>query len=442
MPPELPPGPRYPGTLLTFKWQRSPVALVETAAEKYGDVWTLRLVGGTTFVVVSDPPLVERVLIATPEELYGEARLATPLVGERSVLVLNGPDHDAMRQLLGPAFGREHVAGYRDLIARVSDDEVATWPLQQPLELLPRLQNITLNVIVTAIFGVTDAARQDELRSRIVELLEWGGSAWNMARHQAAFMRGWSPARAFLRLRGRVDELLFEEIRRARDDPRREERDDILALLVGARREDQTGLTDRDLRDQLMTLLIQGHASTANGMGWVLERVLRHPEVHERLRAEAETSGEEYLDAVVKETLRVRPPLPFPARRVREPFQLGEYELAPDTMILSNGYMLHRRADLYPEPERFRPERFLEQPPGRYTWIPFGGGYRACIGAALALVEIKVVVRTLLQRVRLDAAEEADEGIQRRGVGFAPARGVRAVVLERLPATEAADVRA
>jgi cytochrome P450 len=432
---KLPPGPRDPGPLATVKWQRYPVALLESALERFGHIWTLRLVGGAKFVLISDPKMIEQVFTADPEIIYGEARLATPLLGERSVLILNGSEHRAMRNVLMPPFHGERVQRYRELMARICEGELGTWPLREPLPLLPRLHNITLNVIMTAIFGVTEVARQQVLRARILELLEWAVSPWRMARHQIAFMRGWQPPRSFRQVRAPVDALVFEEIDRSRHDPRLEERDDILAMLVQARHEDGSALTDRELRDQLMTLLIQGHTSTANGIGWVLERVLRHPDVYERLRAEAQTPSEEYLDAVVKETLRVRPPLPFPMRRVvGQPFPLGGYELDPDVMIASNGYILHRREDLYPEADRFRPERFLEQSPGRHTWIPFGGGERACIGAAFALCEIKVVVRTLLQRTRLAPAEQEDEEIVRRGVGFAPAQGVRAVVQERVPA--------
>jgi cytochrome P450 len=434
MPSKLPPGPRYPGPLATLKWQRYTPGLLETARERYGHVWTLRLMGGATFVIVSDPELVEEVLTADKSVLYGEARLAKPILGDHSVLVLNDREHTAMRELLLPPFHGEHVQRYRELMARICEQELASWPLHQPLPLLPRLQNITLNVVVSAIFGVTEAARQETLRARILDMLEWGGSPWRMTWHQVKFMRGWAPPKAFLRVRAPVDVVLFEEIDRARHDPRLEERDDILAMLLKARHDDGSPMTDRELRDQLMTLLIQGHTSTANGIGWVLERVLRHPEVYERLRAEAQTASEDYLDAVVKETLRVRPPLPFPMRRVNQPFQLGEYELEPGVMIASNSWMLHRREDLYPEPDRFRPERFLEQRPGRYTWIPFGGGPRACIGASFALSEIKVVLHTLLEQTRLAPDEQRDEEIRRRGVGFSPSRGVRAVLQERVPA--------
>jgi cytochrome P450 len=201
-------------------------------------------------------------------------------------------------------------------------------------------------------------------------------------------------------------------------------------------------MTDRELRDTLATLLIQGHTSTGTALAWALERLMRHPDAFERLRAEGDTGSEDYLDAVVKETLRVRPPLPMVARRVHQSYRLGDYELETGTLIAPCAYLLHRREDLYPEPGRFRPERFLEQPAGTYTWIPFGGGERHCIGRSFATYEIKAVLRTLAAQARLAPAEQADEEIVRRGILFSPSHGARAVLKERVSATGSADVAA
>jgi cytochrome P450 len=393
-------------------------------------------VGGTTFVLISDPERIEDVLTADPEVLHGEARLATPLVGEQSVLVAQGQDHAAKRGLLQPLFKGEHVQRYRDLMTRICEQELASWPLNERMPLLPRLQRITLNVVMTAIFGVTGGERQESLRNRVHAVLAWGSNPWRMARHQFAYMRGWGPPRSFLRVLAPVDTQVFEEIERTRQDPRLEQRDDILALLVRAHRDDNP-LTDREIRDQLVTLLIQGHTSTANGIAWALERLMRHPEVNDRLRAEVEAGSEDYLDAVVKETLRLRPPLPFVMRRVNKPFHLGEYELEPGIMTACNLYILHRRDDLYPEPDKFRPERFLEREPESYAWIPFGGGSgRGCIGVSFALAEIKVVLRTLSRQARLEAVDQRDEEIKRLGVGFTPGSGAEAVLVERVSAGE------
>ena len=214
-------------------------------------------------------------------------------------------------------------------------------------------------------------------------------------------------------------------------------------MLVQARRADGSALTDQEMRDQLVTLMIQGHSSTATALSWAIERITRHPEVLERMRDEAQSNGsEEYLDAVVKETLRVRPPLPIAgAREVSRPFKLGKYELPADTLVAACIFLLHRHEKLFPEPDRFRPERFLEgQQPGKYEWIAFGGGHRHCIGASFSLLQMKIVLRTIVLRTRLEPADQADEEIRRLGVGFSPARGARVVVKERSQAPLTSNV--
>ena len=343
-----------------------------------------------------------------------------------------------MRSLVQPLFHGERVQRYREVMAGICAEELATWPPHEPMPLSPRLQAITLRVIMSVIFGVTGGERQETLATRIRRLLEWGENPLHMTSHHARFMLGRAPTRTFRRLRDPLDELIFEEIDRTRRDPRLEERDDILAMLVQARYEDDSALTERELRDQLMTLLIQGHHSTANALAWALERLMRHPDVLERLRAEAETESEEYLGAVVSETLRLFPPVPVATRRVNQPYRLGKYELEPGTVIAVNNYSLQRRPDLWPEPNRFLPDRFLGEPPAKYTWNPFGGGERHCIGRSFATTEIHVVLRTLVRQARLAPAELADEEIVKDGVLLAPRRGARAVLLERVPAPEAA----
>jgi cytochrome P450 len=355
------------------------------------------------------------------------------------LLTLDEPEHQNVRKLLAPAFHSERVKRYPDMMARVCERELAGWPLHEPLPLLPRLQTVALNVILSVIFGAKGDARDEALRTRLANLLEWGANPLRVVWHQQKTLRGWKSPRSFRRLLAPADAVIFEEIDRARHDPRLEERDDVLATLVHAHGEE---MTDRELRDHLMTLTFLGHRSTAVALSWALERLTRHPEIVDRVRDEAQTGSEEYLDAVVKETLRVRSPFPFVLRAVKQPYRLGEYELPIETLIALNTYMLHRREDLYPEPDRFRPERFLEHPPGRYTWIPFGGGGRACIGAGFAMTEMKVVLRTILQQFRLAPAEQRDEEIRRLGVQFSPGSGARIVLEERYPTAGPADVAA
>jgi cytochrome P450 len=432
----LPPGPRMPGLLNTAAWQLRTTAFMDNQHERYGDLWTLKLVGGTTFVMVSDPKLIEEVLSTDPEVLHAEARLATQLVGETSVLVTQGREHDDKRDLIEPFFTRETVNGYRPQIARICERELGRWPLNESMRLLPRLRKITLSVMMSCVLGEREGPRHDTLHARMENLL--GASPWRMVKHQVRYMRGKGPDKNFLEMRGAVDELLFEEIEDARKDPALAERSDILAMLIQAKHKDGSPLSDREIRDQTMTLLMQGYTSTANGLAWALERVMRHPDVLERLLGEAETDSEDYLNAVVMETLRLRPALPFVMRRVNTPYRLSDYDLEPGTMVACNLYLLQRRADLYPDPDAFRPERFVEQKPAPYTWIAFGGGtVRNCVGASLAMTEMKVVLRTLLQRGRFEAVG-SDEEIRRLGVGFTPSRGARAKLLERRPAAGAA----
>jgi len=420
------------------KWMGKPAQLVEASRKEYGDMWTLRLLGNTTFVFVSDPALMEDFFTADPDVLRAGAahqRIGTALLGEGSLLLLDEPEHMEIKNLLMPAFKSDHVARYRDGIERVVEEEIAEWPLYEPLSMLPRMQRIALNTIMTTTFGGTEGEDLETLRDRIRNLLAWAENPVHMGHLHLAhrFERGFP--KEFIRVRDELNDALYDVIGRYRADPDLEQRDDVLALMVRARRQDGTSLTDKELRDQLVTLMMQGHTSTATALAWALERITRHPEVFERLRAEApddeEASGE-YLDAVVKESLRARPPLPIAgAREVSRPFQLGAYEIPAGTLVAACIWLLHQHEDLYPEPERFRPERFLERPATQWTWIPFGGGHRSCIGASLALMQMKIVLRTLALRVRLDPAEQADEKAQRRGVGFSPARGGSVVVQER-----------
>jgi cytochrome P450 len=429
-----PPGLPYSAPRATLKWLRDPAAFMDAAHERCGDVWTLR-VGGTTIVMVSDPALVKGVLTADPAVLYGEATMVTPLLGAHSVLLLNEDEHLTERRLFLPFFQGEHVERYRAVMADICERELASWPLHEPIALLPRFEKLTVLVIMTAIFGVT-GERQEVLRGRLNDLLAFRDKdPITVFRMRSSFHRGTPPPKSFTRVFEPVNALIFEEIVHARKDPRLEQRDDILAMLLQVRLDDGSPMTDEQIHDELMTLLIQGHTSTATALAWALERLVRHPEVIERLRVEAQTESEDYLDAVVQETLRVRSPQPLTMRRVvNQPYVLGEYVLEPDTKIACNAYTLHRREDLYSEPDRFRPERFLEQPPDRYTWIPFGGGARGCMGASLALGEMKVVLRALMQRARFAPAEDRDEKMKTRGVALSPSRGARVVIQERVPA--------
>jgi cytochrome P450 len=435
-PANLPPGPEEHPVRQAIKWWRAPDTLMEEGRRTHGDVFTIRLPAETSFVFISDPGLVEQVFTADPAVVQAGAanrRIGVPLLGEQSVITLDGDPHLTKRKLLLPPFHGEHMHRYHGVMARYCEEEVASWPLNKPLEMLPRMQSISLKVIMTAIFGVSGGEAQERLANRVNTMLAWGDNRLNMARLHIKTSKGpgGSLPRSFLARRGPLDSVVREEIERARRDPRLEERDDILALLLNARHDDGSPMSDGELRDQMITLLVQGHRSTATAMSWALERLVRHPQAYERLRAEVQSGTEEYLDAVVKETLRVRPPLPYVPRRVAQPYVLDGYEFEVGTMLAPCSYLIHHREDLYPKPYQFRPERWLDQQPGTYTWIPFGGGARHCIGRSFAISEIKEVLRILVRKARLEPAKQADERMRRRQILLTPSDNARVIVKER-----------
>ena len=429
--------------LNTIKWQRDPVPFLEDASRRHGSVWMLRVLGGTTFVVVSDPALIEQMFTEDPAVLHGgEAKLMVgkTLLGGHSLLLIDGPEHTQLRKLMLPAFHGDRVERFRALMERECAEDLARWPLHEPISLLPRLQEITLNVIMRAVFGVREGADEDRLRARIHDLHAYAANPLKMVRLFVANTRGDRPPKSFAQVRAALDEVIHAEIERARTDERVDERDDVLALLVQARDEDGNPLTDEQLRDQMMTLLVQGHSSTAVALAWALERLLLNPPVLERLRAELRENGDEYLEAVVKETLRARPSIPMTTRLVKQPYRLGGHDIEPGVTLVADIFTIHHREDLYPEPEAFRPERFLGQKEGKYTWIPFGGGTRYCIGRTFATTEMKAVLRTIVLQARLRLAEQGEEQIFRRATAFSPKRGVMAVLEERVQAPETAGV--
>ena len=411
--------------------------MMDAARRQHGDLWTLRL-PGANFVMVSDPALLEQLFTSDPEVLHTGSSTGKPVMGARSLIILNEGEHEQMRNVLTPFFTPEAVERHHGLAERISEEEVARWPLNEPFPLLPRMENITLTMIMSAIFGVHEADRQQTLRERINTIIAWGSNRVNMARLHASQRKGKPPPRTLPTARDPLDVEVYRVIEEARSDPRLDERHDILAMLLKARYDDGQPMTDQDLRDTLVTLLIQGHASTADALCWAFERMMRTPAAYERLRTELESDGDAYLDAVVKETLRARPPLPIGTRLVNRPYELGGYQLEPGTLLAPCIYLVHHNAEIYPEPESFRPERFLDVKPGKYTWIPFGGGDRSCLGAHFAMREIKAVLRTLVPRTRLQPDVERDEEIKLRRVGLSPSRQARAVLVERVPASRPA----
>ena len=342
----------------------------------------------------------------------------------------------SQRKLLLPPFHGESVRRYVEVMAEATEREVASWPVGKEIQLRPRMQAITLEVILRAVFGVRDDERMDLFRERIPPLGELT-SVLNWMPFFERDLGGLTPAARFRKALAAVDELIYAEIadRRAADDA--EERDDVLSLLLAARHEDGSPMSDIELRDELMTLLTAGHETTATGLSWAFERLLRTPRVLERLTGSLD--DDDYVDAVVKETLRVRPVIVDVARKLTRDTEVAGWQLPAGTLVLPAIAVLHARPDLYPDPEEFRPERFLDGGAESYAWIPFGGGVRRCIGASFAQVEMRTVLREVLRRVRLRAPSQRPERGVIRHVTVVPGRGCRVIVDER--ATPSSDRR-
>ncbi len=395
---ELPPGPRLPRPVQTIAWIARTGPFLERCRERYGDVFTVKIAQEGTWVMLADPEHVRQVFTGDPKVFHaGEANaILRPVLGDNSVLLLDEQAHMSQRKLLLPPFHGERMQRYRDVMAEVAEREIAGWPAGEPLPLWPRMQAVTLEVIMRAVFGMEEGAALDRLRSTLRDTLDWTTRPSQM---MTLALLGPKRVERLPWFRDRfkdVDALIYEEIRARRADPGLGEREDIMSMLLQAQHEDGSPMSDEELRDELMTLLVAGHETTATALAWAIERLVRHPDKLERLREEANAGGDEYADAVAKETLRLRPVIPIVVRRLTEPVEIGGYTLPAGVKAAPCIYLMHRHASVYqPDPAAFRPERFLEQPAGTYTWIPFGGGVRRCIGATFAVFEMKVVLAAI-----------------------------------------------
>ena len=429
----LPPGPALPPAWQLLGWTVRPGAWLERCHARYGDAFTMRAPGAQPLVLIADPAAVKAVFTADPAIMQvGPGRGGIrPMFGDSSLLLLDGHEHLRRRRMLLPPFHGERVAGYADVMAEVTEREVADWPAGRPFTLQARLQRITLDVILRTVFGMEEGARMEDLRARIEWLLGATASPLAFLFVAVPALRRGPAARGFERMKGAMDRAIYDVIRRRRADPDLAERDDVLSLLLLARDEDGRALDDDQVRDELVTLLLAGHETTATALAWTFDALWRHPAVLERLTAECrDSAGEgEYLGAVVEEALRLRPPVAFGDRTLAEPHEVAGHMLPAGCRVAPCIYLVHRRPDVYPRPHAFRPERFLERPPETYTWLPFGGGVRRCLGASFATLEMKVVLRTILRRVRLEAASSRPATARRRSIVLAPAGGARAVAV-------------
>lgn len=446
----LPPGPTTPPMLQTLEWTFRPAEFMERCAREYGDPFTAHVssfgpLGRSNGIVfVSDPAHIKAIFTGGPKlSRVADARVAMrPVFGSRSVLMIDGDEHLRQRKLMLPAFHGERMTRYGELMEEATNAEIDSWPLGEPFALQEGMQRITLEVILRAVFGLDDGRAREQVRAPIEKLLD---AVANPLGELAMGLPDRVYSSLLLVLRPTVkaaNKVLIGEIARRRGDPRLEEREDVLSMLLLARDEDGEGMSDKELRDQLVTLLLAGHETTATTMAWTMELLYRHPEAHRRLEQEcADGGGDEYLDAVVQEAMRLYPPLQAFDRALAEPFEIGGFELPPGTLVAACPYLTHRRPDVYPEPNAFRPERFLDDPPETYSWVPFGGGMRRCLGAAFATFEMRIVLRTLLRRATLRPASPKPERMHRRAIVIAPRHGARSVLHGRREADDRKPAR-
>jgi cytochrome P450 family 135 len=419
----VPPGPRMSRPLQTAIWSRQAQWMLGQCRSRFGDMFTLRIANEGTWVMVSDPEAVKQVFTGDPRVFHaGEGnQILRPILGDNSVLVLDEKAHIGQRRLLLPPFHGERMQGYGEKMAEIATREIDGWPTGTPYKLRPRMQAITLEIILETVFGVHERERMEPLRAALRDFLDL---TTNPRVLLPVILMGPERIRyfpAFRRRIDRVDELIYSEIAERRRAEDLAERDDILSMLVAARHEDGSPMSDAEIRDELLTLLVAGHETTATALSWAVERLTRHPEKLERLRAEALAGAEEtYLTATIQETLRLRPVIVLVIRKLTEPVEIGGYELPAGARVTPSIYLIHRNPEIYPEPDRFLPERFLETPPGTYTWIPFGGGVRRCLGAAFAQFEMQVVLRELVKRHEIQPASPKSERPFRRAITETP----------------------
>jgi cytochrome P450 family 135 len=396
-------------------------------------MFTYRLAHEGTWVFLSDPEAIKQVFTGDPRLLHAGAAniVLLPVLGEHSVLLLDEPEHMTQRKLMLPPFHGKRMQAYREVMAQVAAEEIDGWPTDEPVRMRPRMQAVTLEVILRAVFGVGEGERlarlRDELRRALGLLAE---------QRRAIFLMILGPERIrrfppFRRLMDGIDELLYPEIEARRRSSDLAERNDILSLLLQARHEDGRLMSDRELRDELMTLLVAGHETTATALSWAIELLARHPAELDRLESDLAAGDDTYLDAVIKETLRLRPVIALVLRKLMEPMEIGGRLLPAGVSVAPSIYLVHRRPEIYPQPERFRPERFIERPAGTYTWIPFGGGVRRCLGGAFAEFEMAVVLRELVTRRKLRPLREKPEHPVRSTITNVPNRGAEVLAIPR-----------
>ena len=434
---KLPPGPRMPVTLQTIGWWNRPTGYAELMRKRYGKRFTMRLLGQPPLVILSDPDDARALLTAPPDVLHpGEgARLLEPIVGPNSVILLDEDPHMEQRKLMLPAFHGDRMQRLTGLMAELTERELESWPAGEPVALHSRLQGLTLDIILRAVFGLDEGSRLERLRERLGAILSFGDSPLSMLPFLQNALKGRGRFGRFERDREEVDRELFALIEERRRDDR--ERDDVLAMLIGAQHTDGSPMSREEIRDELLTALVAGHETTASSLAFAFEQLARAPEAQERLAADEDGS---YLEATVNEVLRRRPVLPNPEPRlVKQEIEIGGYTYQPGVVLFASAYLIHHDAETYPDPYSFRPERFVGVKPGTYTWLPFGGGRRRCIGASFALQEMRIVLRAASERFEF-APGGPPQRMRRRMITVTPGDGGLVRLTRRAPAESAAPI--
>lgn len=414
----------------TAIWSRQARRFLYACQDRYGDVFRLKIAGEGTWVMLADPEAIKQVFTGDPKVFHaGEGNaILEPLLGPYSLLVLDEKPHMSQRRLLLPPFHGERMQAYGETMAEIAAAEIERWPAETPYALRPRMQALTLEIILRTVFGVGDGESLGELRDALRAFLDLTTDPKQLL---PAILVG--PERIprlpwFRRAIERVDALIYAEIAARRRVSDLDRREDILSMLLTASHEDGTPMADSEVRDELLTLLTAGHETTATSLSWAVERLCRHPEKLGRLREEVEAGEDAYLTATIQETLRLRPVISIVIRHLTEPVEIAGYELPAGMKVTPCVYLVHRDPEIYPDPQAFRPERFLEEPPGTYTWIPFGGGVRRCLGASFAQFEMAVVLEQLVRRHRIRPARPEAERIYRRAITETPRRDAEVVL--------------
>jgi cytochrome P450 len=433
----LPAEPKSPPLVQTLRWAFRPLPFMQECRERIGDNFSVKFLGfERPMVMISDPAAIKALYTERSHGLPpGREVFLEPVLGSRSLLLLEGADHLAHRKLMLPAFHGERMRSYEPVMEEIVDASIDSWPLGEEFRIHPQMQAITLDIILRVVFGVAEGPRLEQLRRVLTDVLEETASPFGQLVALATRrLTGRGPWARFDEQLRAVDELLYAEITERRAEESFEERDDILSVLMAARFEDGSGLADVDLRDQLLTLLLAGHETTATALAWTFDLLLRHPEPLQRLRDSIEAGEDEYMRATIAEALRLRPVVPLAGRRLNAELSVNGLTLPAGTDVTPAIWLTHTRADVYPEPFAFRPERFLGEAPDTYAWVPFGGGVRRCIGAAFSEFEMRIVLREVLSRCQLHKADPAPEVIGRRSITLSPKGGTPVVLTARHPA--------